>query len=223
MAKAKKNKEYTEMELITEYMEYVLQSSPEENNVYHFCKSINMDETDFYLHFGSLRAMEKTIWEILMNNAITTVQKDSQYETYGPQEKLLSLLYTFFENLTLNRSYILKCLDNASITEQLDILKKLKKTYEGFILNTFGNIAFNGIGNLLNNFDQIKRGTIKTGFWSQLLFLIDFWRKDESKSFEKTDIAIEKCVLVAMDMMDTNPTRSILDLGKFFFRERVFK
>lgn len=221
MAK-KKNKTYTEMELISAYMEYILESSPEENNIYHFCKSIELKETDFYLHFGSLRAMEKTIWKILMKNAITTVQKDDLFETYGPQEKLLSLLYTFFENLTLNRSYVVKSLDNASLTEKLEILKLLKKTYEEFILNTFGDVAFNGIGNLLNNFDQIKRGTIKTGFWSQLLFLIDFWRKDESKGFEKTDIAIEKCVLVAMDMMDTNPTRSILDLGKFFFRERVF-
>ena len=44
---------------------------------------------------------------------------------------------------------------------------------------------------------------------------------DTSKSFEKTDIYIEKSVNTSFDIIDTTPINSLVDLGKFIFNEKL--
>ena len=61
------------------------------------------------------------------------------------------------------------------------------------------------------------------GAWLQTLYLIKFWMNDNSPSFEKTDIAIEKSVHAIFDMFDTKPLESIIDFGKFLWKENKFK
>jgi len=58
------------------------------------------------------------------------------------------------------------------------------------------------------------------GAWIQFLFILKFWLEDTSKSFEKTDIIIEKSVNTVVDLLDTKPLESLLDLGKFLWKER---
>ena len=43
---------------------------------------------------------------------------------------------------------------------------------------------------------------------------------DTSKSFEKTDIVIEKSVNTVVDLLNTKPLESLFDLGKFLWNER---
>ena len=57
--------------------------------------------------------------------------------------------------------------------------------------------------------------------WVQLLFLINFWIDDTSPEFEKTDIAIEKSVRTAFDVFDNTPLESIIDFGKFLWKEKI--
>ena len=54
----------------------------------------------------------------------------------------------------------------------------------------------------------------------QLLFLMKFWIEDRSEKFEKTDAAIEKSVNTAFDVFDNTPLDSLLDLGKFLWKEK---
>ena len=42
------------------------------------------------------------------------------------------------------------------------------------------------------------------------------WLDDTSKSFEKTDVYIEKSVNTSFDIIDTTPINSLVDLGSFF-------
>ncbi len=57
-------------------------------------------------------------------------------------------------------------------------------------------------------------------FWYQFLFLLNFWKKDRSKAFEKTDAAIEKSVNLSFDLIEKNAIDSALDFGKFMFQNR---
>ena len=44
---------------------------------------------------------------------------------------------------------------------------------------------------------------------------------DTSKGFEKTDVAIEKSVRVIFDVFETTPLESIIDFGKFLWKEKM--
>ncbi|HBK82510.1 MAG TPA: heat-shock protein, partial [Flavobacterium sp.] len=43
---------------------------------------------------------------------------------------------------------------------------------------------------------------------------------DTSKDFEKTDILIEKSVKAVLAVLDTTQIESVLDLGKFLWKEK---
>jgi len=44
---------------------------------------------------------------------------------------------------------------------------------------------------------------------------------DDSPSFEKTDMAIEKSVRIVFDVFDNTPIDSIVDFGKFLWKENT--
>jgi DNA-binding transcriptional regulator PaaX len=57
--------------------------------------------------------------------------------------------------------------------------------------------------------------------WIQFGMLLKFWIDDTSSSFEKTDIFIEKSVNASFDLLDIKPLKSLFDLGKFMWKEKV--
>jgi hypothetical protein len=66
----------------------------------------------------------------------------------------------------------------------------------------------------------------KDGLWMQFGFVLNFWIKDNSAGFEKTDEAIEKGVNVTFDLFQRSPIDNLLEYGKFLaknsrFAERV--
>ena len=50
-----------------------------------------------------------------------------------------------------------------------------------------------------------------------------FWIDDTSAKFEKTDIYIEKSVKVSFELMNVAPIYSLLDFGKFIFKEKIYQ
>ena len=54
-----------------------------------------------------------------------------------------------------------------------------------------------------------------------MCFLMKFWIEDTSEQFEKTDAAIEKSVNTAFDVFDNTPLDTLLDFGKFLWKETV--
>lgn len=51
------------------------------------------------------------------------------------------------------------------------------------------------------------------------MFKLKYWMEDNSARFEKTDVAIEKSVNAIFDVFNTTPLESVLDFGKFLFKE----
>ena len=55
------------------------------------------------------------------------------------------------------------------------------------------------------------------------MLLMKFWLSDTSKGFEKTDALIEKSVNVVFEVFDNTRLDTILDLGKFLWKEATGK
>jgi hypothetical protein len=56
--------------------------------------------------------------------------------------------------------------------------------------------------------------------WLETLFIFQYWLKDTSPSFEKTDVAVEKSVNLAFDLMGKSAVDSLLDFAKFLYQSK---
>lgn len=205
-------------QLIEMYMNAVLEKNEAPKNVYLFCKEHAVEEADFYSFFNSLDALKETIWVKFFENAMSTLHKDANYAAYENRNKLLSLYFTFFEILTLNRTYVYYALkDNKEGLRNLKQLAALRNHFKDFIVDILKS-------NETEKHSKIKKITtpvFSEGAWLQFLFILKFWLNDTSKGFEKTDIMIEKAVKATFDILDTTPLESLFDLGKFIWKERA--
>ncbi|OJX49399.1 MAG: heat-shock protein [Flavobacterium sp. 38-13] len=222
MATAKNSKSKKQLidddQLIEMYMNTVLEKNEAPKNVYLFCKENTVEEADFYSFFNSLDALKETIWVKFFENTINTLHKDTNYAGYENRNKLLSLYFTFFEILTLNRTYVYYALkDNKEGLRNLKQLTSLRNHFKDYIVDILKSAE-------TEKDSKIKKVTtplFSEGAWLQFLFILKFWLDDRSKGFEKTDIMIEKAVKATFDILDTTPLESLFDLGKFIWKERV--
>lgn len=211
-----KKKIITDDLIITHYMEQVLTNHAEPKNVFQFCQHHKIEETDFYIYFGSLEALKQAIWIKFFENVKTTTESDANYTSYSNQNKLLTLYFTFFEILTLNRSYVHFALtENKHSLKKLTQLKELRNHFKDFIVDIMETQAE---GEMRVN--KITKPLFAEGAWVEFLIILKFWLDDTSKGFEKTDVMIEKTVKATFDVLDTSPLESLLDLGKFMWKEK---
>jgi Tetracyclin repressor-like, C-terminal domain len=207
-----------ENKIITLFMEEVLEDN-RSGNVYAFCKKHSIEESSFYSFFSSLKLIENKVWVKFFQNAIETIEKDNSYETYSAKNKLLALYFTLFEILTINRSYVMLILerveDDLKNAKQFKDLRNSMKEYvaESIIDNDFTEIELN------NRINKVTKPIFSEGAWIQFLFILRFWKNDTSKDFEKTDIVIEKSVNTVVDLLNTKPLETLIDLGKFLWKE----
>lgn len=203
--------------IISFYMDYVLEHQEAPKNVFTFCKNNAIEESDFYSFFGSFDALKQNIWLKFFQNAVATIEKEAAFETYSDKNKLLTLYFTLFELLTLNRSYVLFSLkENGEGLKNLKNLKLFRNHFKDFIVTIIQS-------NSEEKSDKLGRVTepvFSEGAWLQFLFILKFWMDDTSKSFEKTDVLIEKSVNTVVDLLDTKPLESLFDLGKFLWKEK---
>jgi len=218
MASTNKKNTLDKAQIITKYMNYVLENDAWPRSVYKFCKEIKISEEIFYKHFGSLESIQKDIWNTFFTTAQDAMNKNKEYLDYSSREKMLTLFYTFFEMLTLNRSYVLFSLKQHDIPfKNLKQLKGLR----GFIKEYASNLIEQDNDEKKIKFTKNPVPIFSEGAWFQFLFLLDFWVNDTSSSFEKTDVAIEKSVNTIFDLFDNTPLNNVLDFGKFLWKEKV--
>lgn len=205
--------------IILWWMEDVLENKIA-NSVYLFCKSHQIEEIDFYEHFSSLEQISSHTWVTLFQNSTSLLlnQNDS-FIQYDDKTKLIAFYLTFFENLSMNRSFFLSILPkDYSEFQKLKSLKALKSTFKEFI-----SVYMPGLAKKtdIENINKIMQPLVEEGIWMQFLFLLHFWVHDSSRKFEKTDILIEKTVSTSFEVMNSLPIKSVLDFGKFLWKERM--
>ena len=205
-----------EKDMLSKFMEYVLEHGKLPATVYKFCKEAGLKEQEFYAHFGSISGMQKAIWNSFYDQTLDLLKKNKEFKSYGNKEKLLSFLYTYFELLSLNRSYVLFSLGTDRIQDRMQQLSGLRKKVKSFATELIedGNDE-------RSRFGQRSAAVFSEGAWWHFLFILKFWSDDDSAGFEKTDLAIEKSVNTVFDLFDSSPLDSIIDFGKFLYQEKM--
>ncbi len=204
--------------IIGKYMDYVLEHDGYPKSVYRFCKDIKIEEGEFYNCFGNIESIDKAIWNAFFYSSIDAMNKNKEYSDFSSREKMLTLFYTLFETFTLNRSYVLFALKKYDMPlKNLTQLKGVRSHIKNFSKELIE--ADNDEKQLKITKNPVS--IFSEGAWLQFLFLLDFWVNDDSAAFEKTDMAIEKSVNTIFDLFDNTPLTSILDFGKFLWKEKV--
>ena len=204
----------TSLQILTSYMDYVLTNEHVPISVFKFCKDCEIDETEFYSHFGTLQHVRKAFWDNISNRSLEVVQEDEAYAAYDAHQQLLSFYFTLFENLTLNRSYVLFMCDgmNDYSFRELKVMRSvIKPVLDGYshAYKSFVNQLSPELGAKLN----------EESLWLQFYMIFKFWMKDGSPGFESTDVFIEKVVKLSADLSSAMPVDSLLDFGKFIYKE----
>tara|TARA_R100000501_G_C2598510_1_gene96311 strand:+ start:327 stop:1013 length:687 start_codon:yes stop_codon:yes gene_type:complete len=212
----KKAPKLTAEAVMTMYMEYVLEHGHRPASVFKFCKEHNIEEGAFYNFYGSFQGIREAIWVAFYENTVAVLHRNQEYTTYPNREKMLSFFYTFFEVLTANRSYVLFALQEQkdqlkSLAQLRDLRLKVREFASDLIEQSNEEKSSRFTKNPVSIFSE--------GAWLQTLFLMKYWMDDNSARFEKTDVAIEKSVNAIFDVFNTTPLESVLDFGKFLFKE----
>ena len=216
---ATKKATLTKDKIVTMYMNYTLEHNAKPTSVFHFAKANDFTEAEFYNFFGNLEIIEKEIFNIFFNKTIELLDKNADYENYDMKSKLLSFYFTFFEILTANRSYVVYTLkQHNNQLKNLMILSDLRKLFKNYI----SEIITDEYRTQQESFQEFQEKTTTESFWFQFLLTMKFWLDDSSASFEKTDIYIEKSVKVSFELMNVSPIDSLIDFGKFIFKEKIY-
>ncbi len=199
------------------YKQHVLEHGKDPASVYKFAQDLKIKETVFYNHFNSFKAVKQVIWKGFITETMTALHAEEAFIEYSAREKLLAFYFTLVEVLKENRSYALLDLQHMKkpkITP--DFLKEFKKHFIQFV---------NDILLQAKETDEVVDRPFvgdryAEGLWIQALFVLQFWTKDESIGFDKTDAAIEKAVHVSFDLMGKSPIDSVLDFAKFLYQNK---
>ncbi len=218
MATKTKVKKVTDDAIIAAYMEYVLEYETTPKSIFKFCKANEITEADFYGYFGSMEGLQKAIWIKFYTNTEALMQKNKEYESFSNKEKMLTFFYSFFELMTLNRSYVLFCLEEGNgIMKNAGQLKGLRKHVVAFARDLIEDANADKTLKITKHNPRL----FSEGAWLQFMFVLRFWIDDDSPGFEKTDMAIEKSINTVFDVFDNTPLENIIDFGKFLFKEKM--
>lgn len=216
---ASKKTALSKEKIVSLYMEYVLEHDEKPKSVFKFSKLNNITETEFYSFFGTIESIEKEIFSMFFDKTVSLLQKDKDYESYDMRSKMLSFNFTFFELLTANRSYVVMALkESGSPLKSMTQLSSLRKSYKEFVTE----IITEEIRTKQEQFQNFQEKAIQEASWFQLLLTIKFWMDDTSPALEKTDIYIEKSINTTFELFNVAPLDSLIDFGKFIFKEKIY-
>ena len=216
-----KNKTINSEKVLSDYGNYLLIHGERPKNIFVFAKENHFDEKEFYQFFSNFEHLEKEILKHFFQKSLELSLEIEGYEDMNAKERLLNLYFIFFENLTMNRSLVLMILGKKNLST-LQKLHELKSEHQKFIKT----LDFNDLEILEKAKDSIKNFNEKSreeALWLHFLSIIEFWQKDESPSFEKTDLFIEKTIDTGFEFLNNEPLKKIIDLGKFLWKEKFQK
>lgn len=213
-----KNKNINKEELLSFYSDYILSNGAQPKNVYLFAKENNFEEEQFYQYFSDFEHIEKEILNHFFIKSIEICKKSEHWEELSSKEKLLNLHFTFVENLTMNRSLVMMILGENK-RKEITVFQELRKNFLEFAkeLNFEKLEILEKAKESLKNFNDKTR---EEALWLHFISVIEFWRKDQSPSFEKTDLYIEKTIDTGFEFINNEPLKKVMDLGKFLWKEK---
>lgn len=216
-----RRKKYTKDQLLDVFVNYVGQEGLD-FSIETFCSDNNVSIEKFKELLGSVEDAEKEVWHALMTAALLTVNSDRSFDQFTAKDKLLSVYFTFFENCALNESFCKESIRYRGKINMLSVLKTMKEPFVEFVKDNLTTAQFPA-SQYSDKVNEIGGSFQSETVYAQLLFLLDFWSRDNSADYDKTDIAIEKAVKALTDLIDITPVKSLIDFGKFVWQERFQK
>lgn len=214
-----KKKNISKEDIVSIYMNAVLETGKKPKSVFHFAKENDFTEAEFYTFFGTLEGLEKEIFRLFLVHTTELLHKNEEYQHYDMKNKMLSFYFTFFEILTANRSYVLQSLKtDPNPLKNLVQLTSLRQSFKEYV----AEILTDDYRLEQERFQKFQEKTIQESAWLQFMLTIKFWMDDESPAFEKTDIFIEKSVNASFELMNVAPMNHLIDFGKFLFKEKIY-
>ena len=207
----------TQEKIFELYGDYLLNHGEKPKNVYLFAKENNFEEKEFYHYFSGFEQIESEILNHLFTKSLELASEVNSSSEVTTKEKLLNVYYIFFENMTMNRSLVLSILGSNKI-QNIKTLQNLRETHKQFV-NTLDFNEWEMIEKAKEDIRKFNEKSRQEALWLHLVSAIDFWKKDTSPDFVKTDIFIEKTVDTGFELMDNEPLRKVFDLGKFLWKE----
>lgn len=213
-----KNKNINKEKLLSLYGDYILSNGEKPKNIYLFAKENDFEEENFYQYFSGFEQIDKEILNHFFTKSLELCEQTENWNEMTSKEKLLNLHFTFFENLTMNRSLVLMILGETKRKEWI-ILQELRKNFLEFTKQlTFENLEIlEKAKESIKNFNEKTR---EEALWLHFISIIEFWKKDQSPSFEKTDLYIEKTIDTGFEFINNEPLKKVMDLGKFLWKEK---
>lgn len=198
-------------------MDYVVDHQGTGLSIEELSSSYDFTEDDFLVHFENFETLNKAIYKIFIDNAVSVLNEDEDFEKFSKKDKLLSLYYTLFENFTLNRDFVLLTVKSYGLN--LNALPLFSGLRESFL--TFVDLLKMETLGLSSTLESIQKKSLQEGLWVQFLLTVKFWMSDDSQNCEKTDIFIEKSVNTGVELLNTKSLNNIIDLGKFLYSEKI--
>ncbi len=214
---ATKTKKVTTKEAFQKaFIERILTEGKVPASIFLFAKDLKSTEGEFYEHFNSFKALERSIWTTWFEQTQHNIEHDEAYVDYTVREKILAFYYTWIELLKNNRSFAMHSFDKLGKRDtQPSYLSGVRTHFDVFI----NDLMMEG-KDTTEVAERPFSSQYSKVFWMHFLFICKFWSNDESSDFEKTDAAIEKSVNLAFDLIGKGALDSFLDFGKFIFQNR---
>lgn len=179
--------------------------------VFAFCKQLGISERDFFSEFASFEAVESDFWERFLDGVVKAVESGAEWEGFSARQRLLTFLYAFCEASLDHRSLMLARFSPLGPLSKPKFLRGFESRFEHFAKGILEHGMSSG--------EIAERGRLSSlypnGLYAHLRGVIDFYLKDDSRNYERTDAFIEKTVAVAFDLIRTQVVDSALDLARF--------
>ena len=218
-----KNTDLTQEKILDLYSKYVLRNNKKPLNVFTFCDDHDLTEAEFYSFYANFEQLEADYLSYFMDQSILLITAEDSYYMDHAKNKLLSFYYTFFEQLTLNRSLVIYLIgQDKNNLQNVKKLWSLKKEFQRFIKSLeISEPLMENVNDRMEKMERFKNKGIEELYWGHFMATLKFWIEDTSPNFEKTDIFIEKSVDTSFELFEIKPLKKLIDLGKFLFNEKV--
>ncbi|WP_192821373.1 TetR family transcriptional regulator C-terminal domain-containing protein [Rufibacter sp. LB8] len=204
--------------IIQEYVHHVLEHGREPASVYKFAQSLGISEEEFYNYFSSFQGVKEGLWEQIFDQTYSSMHAQAVYTQYNSKEKLLAFYYTWLEVLKKHRSFLLVAYPLPESLRKMPSpeLKAFKTKFQAFVQE----LVLQGKEAGLLADRKFFSDRYPDALWLETLFIFQFWLRDTSQGFEKTDAAIEKSVTLAFDLMGRTAVDSLVDFAKFLYQSK---
>ena len=189
-----------QQELLKIYLDFFIKEGRLPYHEAELAKQSGIDEKALYAEYNSLQAIEARLFRNWAEETLASCAADPSFENYGAREKMLAVSFTLLETLKEHRSLVKAILARKPGLLRNPVVKGMQVPFGDF----FQALVVSGT----STGEIVARPLIgpqyKNILWWKILVIIQFWLKDESQYFEQTDVAVERSVHLAIDLMAPN-------------------